>query len=203
MKSNKSQLRKRFEREALPHLGELYGMALKLTHHDRDAEDLVQDTMVRAFRAFDQYEAGTNIRAWLFRILTNTFYNLRRKEKNLQRISAESEPHMNRYMALGTQTDEGVEDTLIATLTVERLQEAMTQLPEEFVVPVVLCDLYEFTYREIADILNCPVGTVMSRIHRGRRLIRNCVLNTSAKTQSSDETLDLNQYRAKRSTSSV
>jgi RNA polymerase sigma-70 factor (ECF subfamily) len=166
--------RARFEQAALGHLGALYGTALRLTHNQRDAEDLVQDSLLSAFRAFDQFVPGSQCKAWLFKILTNTFINKYRR-RVLERQVAQS---MERAGETGVMSSGGVraardaEETLQYSLMSEAIHKALGDLPEEFRLAVVLCDVEEFSYREIADIMECPVGTVMSRLHRGRRLLQ-------------------------------
>jgi RNA polymerase sigma-70 factor (ECF subfamily) len=166
--------RSRFEQEALGHLGALYGTALRLTHNQRDAEDLVQDVLLSAFRSFDQFVPGSQCKAWLFKILTNTFINKYRR-RVLERSVAQA---MERSGEAGIMSSGGVraardaEETLQFSLMADSIQKALADLPDEFRLAVVLCDVEEFSYREIADIMECPVGTVMSRLHRGRRLLQ-------------------------------
>lgn len=167
--------RARFEQAALGHLGALYGTALRLTHNQRDAEDLVQDSLLSAFRAFDQFIPGSQCKAWLFKILTNTFINKYRR-RVLERSVAEA---MERAGETGIMSSGGVraaqnaEESLQFALMSQSIQKALSDLPEEFRLAVVLCDVEEFSYREIADIMDCPVGTVMSRLYRGRRLLQS------------------------------
>jgi RNA polymerase sigma-70 factor (ECF subfamily) len=152
----------RFEAEALPHLKALYGTAYRMTRNPHDAEDLVQETYLRAFRAFDGYQPGTNIRAWLFTILhrarTDSF---RRQARSPQTVELTGE---------GPGVPPSAQDALAAGG--EEIVRAMEKLPEVFRNAVVLRDLEDFSYDEIARILEVPVGTVMSRIHRGRALLR-------------------------------
>jgi RNA polymerase sigma-70 factor (ECF subfamily) len=169
-----AKLRAAFEREALPHLDALYGMAIRLTRDERRAEDLVQDALVKAYRFFDRFEEGSNAKAWLFKVLVNTFYNSVRKERNLGRLhgEAELEPHYERFLAAATVDGKRAEEVLLDGLVVEELRREIALLPEEFRDAVLLCDLHDFSYKEIAEILGCPVGTVMSRLYRGRRLLQ-------------------------------
>ncbi|MCA9665762.1 MAG: sigma-70 family RNA polymerase sigma factor [Myxococcales bacterium] len=166
--------RKAFEREALPHLDALYGMALRLTRNERDAEDLVQDSLVRAFRFYDRYEEGSNIKAWLFKILTNAFYNNVRKRKNLRRLESEAEVggHYDRFISDASTLGRDAEKALMEKIAAEELSRAIEELPEEFRTAVLLCDVHDFSYRDIAEIIERPVGTVMSRLYRGRRLLQ-------------------------------
>jgi len=159
----------RFEAEALPHLRVLYGTAYRMTRNAHDAEDLVQETYLRAFRAFDRYQPGTNIRAWLFTILhrarTDSF---RRQSRSPQTVELTGEgpsvPPAQDALAAGG----------------EEIVRAMEALPEVFRSAVVLRDMEDFTYEEIARILEVPVGTVMSRIHRGRALLRSALVRRPA-----------------------
>ncbi len=166
--------RQAFEKEALPHLDALYGMALRLTRDERQAEDLVQDSLVKAYRFFHRFEEGTNAKAWLFKVMVNTFYNSVRKEKNNHRLELEAEvdSHYERFLSSHTVDGRRAEELLLEGLVVEKLRAEVEQLPEEFRTAVLLCDLYDFSYKEIAEILGCPVGTVMSRLYRGRRLLQ-------------------------------
>jgi RNA polymerase sigma-70 factor (ECF subfamily) len=161
-----------FEREVMPHLGSLYAVALRLTRNERDAEDLVQDTALRAYRFFHRYEAGSNGRAWLFKILHNTFltrYRRRSREREvLEQLAEEPTP------VLYEEADDP-EKQLLTEFLSEDVRRALDRLPEEFRTAVVLCDLEEFSYKEIAEIMECPVGTVMSRLHRGRRMLQEAL----------------------------
>lgn len=168
----------RFEAEALVHLGPLYRTALRLTGNDADAQDLVQETVLRAYRFFDSYEPGTNCRAWLFRILMNAFVNeYRRRVRGPQQVDLEE------TTTLEAQVDPAVvplpptpEDVFFAGVLDGDLREGLKALPMEFRAAVLLCDVEEFTYKEIAEMMQVPVGTVMSRIHRGRRALREFLL---------------------------
>jgi len=168
------QRRQTFEKEAVPHLDALYGMALRLTRDERQAEDLVQDSLVKAYRFFHRFEEGSNIKAWLFKVLVNTFYNTVRKEKNQHRLELEAEvdSHYDRFLSASTMNGQKAEEVLLDGLVLEKLKAEVERLPEEFRSAVLLCDLYDFSYKEIAEILGCPVGTVMSRLYRGRRILQ-------------------------------
>ncbi|MFH1130251.1 MAG: sigma-70 family RNA polymerase sigma factor [Pseudomonadota bacterium] len=163
-----------FETDVMVHLDALYGMALHLTHDEQDAQDIVQDSLVKAFRFRSRFEPGSNIKAWLFRILTNTFYNQYRKEKNIRRMESEAsegDGYLN-FMSEASVSMEDAETVLLEKISTKQIKEALERLPDEFRFPVVLCDLYDFSYREIAEALECPIGTVMSRLYRGRRLLQ-------------------------------
>lgn len=164
--------RAEFEREALKHLDALYGSALRLTRSPSDAEDLVQDAFVKAYRFYDRFEPGTNMKAWLFRILTNTFINkYRRKtrERNvLEGKNAEpvGEGVMSRA-AMRSLTDP-VSEAQRGLINAE-IQAALDTLPEDYRMMILLADVEELSYKEIATIVGCPIGTVMSRLHRARK----------------------------------
>jgi RNA polymerase sigma-70 factor (ECF subfamily) len=172
--------RAEFESLALEHLDGLYSGALRLTKNERDAEDLVQDTFLRAYRFFDKFERGTNIKAWLYKILTNTFINrYRRKVKERSVVDgAERDTVHERFMSRGvTERAENPERQLVERLLSDDVLKAIDALPLDFRMVVILADLQDFSYREIADILECPVGTVMSRLFRGRKLLQKSLLD--------------------------
>jgi RNA polymerase sigma-70 factor, ECF subfamily len=158
-----------FEREALACLDGLYGTALRLTANPADAEDLVQDTYLKAFRAADQFQPGTNLKAWLFTILHNTFLNRRRRAVR-EPVAMESEDIERAAAALPGDPETPEQLLLRGTLDAD-LQAALDDMPEIFRQAVWLRDVEEFTYAEIATMLDVPIGTVMSRISRGRRLL--------------------------------
>ena len=167
-------LRQEFEREALPHLQALYGTALRLTHDPREAEDLVQDATLRAFRFFHRFERGTNAKAWLFKILHNTFINRYRRRLREQRVLDEIYRNDHYHLVAGAPAPSGgdPERALSFHLLAGDVQRALAEVPPDFRMAVVLADLEEFSYREIAEIMDCPVGTVMSRLYRGRRILQ-------------------------------
>ncbi|MFN0061670.1 MAG: sigma-70 family RNA polymerase sigma factor [Myxococcaceae bacterium] len=173
-----SREKKEFEALVLDHLDGLYSAALRLTRHERDAEDLVQESCLRAYRYFDQFERGTNFKAWLFRILTNTFIN-RHRRKTKERLWTEGAHQTSVQNALispeATDFAENPERFLFDRLMSDDVLRAIDNLPIDFRLVVILADLQEFSYKEIADILDCPVGTVMSRLFRGRRLLQEAL----------------------------
>lgn len=169
--------RARFEEEALIHLDALYSTAMRLTHDPRDAEDLVQDAVLQAYRSFDQYQQGTRCKAWLYKILTNTFINKYRRRVLETEVATGMVQSGESGILSSSQFHQAhdVEDKLHFQLMSDAIAQALTSLPEEFRLAVLLSDVEEFSYREIADIMDCPVGTVMSRLHRGRRLLQSAL----------------------------
>ena len=165
----------RFERDALPYLDQLYGAAMRMTRNPADAEDLVQETFVKAFSAFEQFTEGTNLKAWLFRILTNTFINTYRKKQRQPKQTGTDELddwQMQHTQAYATGELRSAEAEALDRLPNTVINDALAQVPEDFRVAVYLADVEGFSYKEIAEIMGTPVGTVMSRLHRGRKLLR-------------------------------
>jgi RNA polymerase sigma-70 factor, ECF subfamily len=163
-----------FEREALPHLSALYAAALRMTRNEKDAEDLVQDTLLRAYRFFDTFQAGTNCKAWLFRILTNVFCNnyRDREREHVVLTEVESSPANLEQFVGGGVDGRDVETALLGRMVSADVEKALAAVPSDFRMAVILADLEDFSYKEIAEIMECPAGTVMSRLFRGRKILQ-------------------------------
>jgi len=175
-------LRERFERDVLPLLPSLYGAALRMTRNPADAEDLVQETYLRAFRGFAGFQEGTNLKAWLYRILTNSFINTyRKKQREPQTVEGPDDiDEWYLFDRLGAQAVESsAEDEVLDQLPDEDVKRALESLPENFRIPVLLADVEGFSYKEIAEIMETPIGTVMSRLHRGRKALEKALWETA------------------------
>jgi RNA polymerase sigma-70 factor (ECF subfamily) len=164
-----------FERQALAHLDALFGAAYRLTRNARDAEDLVQDSLLRAYRFWDSFQQDSNCKAWLLRIVTNTFINEYQRRKRSREVldAANAEQQAtDGVLVHSTATDKQAPDRLLMEHSVsDDVQRALEQLPDDFRTAVILCDMQGLSYKEIAEIMECPVGTVMSRLFRGRKLL--------------------------------
>jgi RNA polymerase sigma-70 factor (ECF subfamily) len=208
-----------FEAEVLEHLDALFGVALRMTKNEPNAEDLVQDTIVKAVRARDQFQPGTNLKAWLLRILTNTFIN-RHRRGGLERDVFEgpdATPLADRWIGAATmRAMRDPEREALAPLLEAEVRAALEALPETFRLVIVLSDIEGLAYREIADTMGCPVGTVMSRLHRGRKMLQEALRDQAValgliEEEHAEETLrqaavgdeaaplDLERYRKSRS----
>lgn len=162
-----------FEREALPHMDVLYNFALRTTGNADDAQDLLQETYLKAFRFWDKYEKGTNIRAWMFRIMKNSYINRYRKEtKEPDKVDYEDiENFYNSIRADHTDSND-LQEKIFSGLLGDEVARALESIPEDFRTVVILCDIEGLTYEEIAEFIECPIGTVRSRLHRGRKLLQ-------------------------------
>ena len=166
-----------FADQAMPHMGSLYTAALRMTRNPSDAEDLVQDTYLKAYRGFGGFQEGTNLKAWLYKILTNTFINnYRAKKRRPEETDVEDVEELYLYKRLGggqaSTAGRSAEDELLEHLTESEIKDALDALPEQFRIAVLLGDVEGFSYKEIAEILDIPIGTVMSRLHRGRKALQ-------------------------------
>jgi RNA polymerase sigma-70 factor (ECF subfamily) len=202
-----------FEALTLEYMDALYGAALRLTRSPKDAEDLVQDTYLKAFRFFDTFEKGTNIKAWLFKILTNTFINKYRRKVKEREIS-EAPPEdvvLDRFVSTEqVRALQEPENDFFGKLLSDEVVEALDQVPVDFRMVVILADIQDFSYKEIAEIVGCPVGTVMSRLFRGRRILQNHLYEYAIKegviSPPRDEDgapIDLESYRQRKKVTSA
>lgn len=165
---------KDFEEEIVPHLDAMYNFALRLTSDPSDAEDLVQDTIVKAFRFFSSYEKGTNAKAWLFRILKNSYINNYRKQsKQPNQVDYDEVSEFYETIRADRTDTSDLEDKMFRELVDDDISQALEELPEDFRTVVLLCDVEGFTYEEIANMLDVPIGTIRSRLHRGRNLLKD------------------------------
>jgi len=163
-----------FSEQAMPFMSSLYAAALRMTRNPADAEDLVQETFLKAYRAFGSFQEGTNLKAWLYRILTNTFINnYRAKSRRPTETDLGEVEDLYLYRRVGgleaALANRSAEDELLDRFTEAEVKQALEDLPEQFRLAVLLADVEGFSYKEIAEILDIPIGTVMSRLHRGRK----------------------------------
>lgn len=201
-----------FEREVLGHMPSLLGVANRLTRHGAEAEDLVQDAVLKALRAHDQFESGTNLRAWLLKILTNTFIN-RYRRGGLERSVLEgpdADPLADGWVSAATmEAMRDPEARALRPIVEAEIDKALDELPTEFRLAVVLSDVEELSYKEIADVMGCPIGTVMSRLHRGRRILKTRLYEharamgiigpeTTVGEEQRDSVVGIEEYRARK-----
>jgi RNA polymerase sigma-70 factor (ECF subfamily) len=181
-KTEDPALRERFERDVLPLLPSLYSAAMRLTRNRTDAEDLVQETYLRAFRGFAGFQEGTNLKAWLYRILTNSYINTYRKKQREPQIveGPDDVDEWYLYDRLGGRSvEDSAETTVLDQIPDQGVKDALESLPERFRLPVLLADVEGFSYKEIAEIMETPIGTVMSRLHRGRKALEKALWETA------------------------
>ena len=173
-----------FAEQALEYMPALYSAALRMTHNAADAEDLVQETYLRAYRGFGSFTEGTNLRAWLYRILTNTYINsYRAAQRRPETTDVEDVEDLYLYKRLagagGSEPGRSAEDEALERFTDEDVKAALEALPDAFRMAVLLADVEGFSYKEISEITDVPIGTVMSRIHRGRRALQKALHNVA------------------------
>jgi RNA polymerase sigma-70 factor, ECF subfamily len=171
-----------FTDEAMQYAPQLYSAALRMTRNQADAEDLVQETFLKAYRSFGTFDEGTNLRAWLYRILTNTFINrYRAKQRRPQESDLNEVEDLYLYRRIGALesalASRSAEDTMFELFTDDEVKTALEDLPENFRLPVLLADVEGFSYKEIAEMLEIPIGTVMSRLHRGRKAMQRALFD--------------------------
>jgi len=202
-----------FEKEVLPHISSLFGAALRLTRSSSDAEDLVQETYLKAFRSFTQFELGTNCKAWLFRILTNTFINkYRRKVKEREILEEEkynSTFSVQSFVSALTQQD-SPEEIMTERHLSDEVIKSIEKVPMDFRMVVILSDIYSFSYREVAQLMQIPIGTVMSRLFRGRRILQEYLFDYALQegiirfpTHKNEETKQLREKSLRKKTAIV
>jgi RNA polymerase sigma-70 factor (ECF subfamily) len=181
-----------FAEEAMEHMPALYAAAMRMTRNKSDAEDLVQETYLKAYRAYGGFQEGTNLRAWLYRILTNTFINIyRAKKRRPEESDLDDVEDLYLYRRLGglegAVAGRSAEDEVLDQITEGEVKAAIEALPEQFRMAVLLADVEGFQYKEIAEILDIPIGTVMSRLHRGRRALQKSLFEFGRQRRLVDE----------------
>ncbi|HET6795226.1 MAG TPA: sigma-70 family RNA polymerase sigma factor [Acidimicrobiales bacterium] len=170
-----------FADQAMQHMPSLYSAALRMTRNAADAEDLVQETYLKAYRGFGSFQEGTNLKAWLYKILTNTFINsYRARKRRPEESDVDDVEELYLYRRLGgpeaSVAGRSAEDQVMELFTDDEVKAALEALPEQFRLAVLLADVEGFSYKEIADIMEVPIGTVMSRLHRGRRALQKALV---------------------------
>jgi RNA polymerase sigma-70 factor (ECF subfamily) len=183
-----------FEGQAMEHMSSLYNAALRMTRNPSDAEDLVQETYLKAYRAFDSFQEGTNLKAWLYRILTNTFINIyRAKKRRPDETDIDDLENLYLFRRLGglegATAGRSAEEEVLDHFTEGDVKAAIEALPEQFRIAVLLADVEGFQYKEIAEILDIPIDTVMSRLHRGRKALQKSLFEFGRQHGLIDETV--------------
>ena len=186
--------REDFTTDAMQYAPQLFATALRMTRNRADAEDLVQETFLKGWRAFESYQDGTNLRAWLFRIMTNTFinkYNSQQRKPQETELDEVEEMFLFRRMGAFDQSklNQSAEDQMLELFTDDEVKNAIEELPETFRMPVLLSDVEGFSYKEIAEMLDVPIGTVMSRLHRGRKAMQKMLYEYAKERGLVDESL--------------
>ena len=184
-----------FAEQAMQYMGSLYSAALRMTRNPADAEDLVQETYLKAYRAFGTFKEGTNLKAWLYRILTNTYINsYRARRRRPEQTDLDEVEDLYLYRRLGgleaANAGRSAEEQVLEHFTEGDVKDAVEALPEQFRMAVLLADVEGFSYREIADILDVPIGTVMSRLHRGRKALQKTLLDFGKERGLVDQTAE-------------
>jgi len=180
--------RKNFEKEMLPHMAALYNFALRMAGDPDDAKDLVQETYMKAYRFFDKYAQGTNAKAWLFRIMKNSYINRYRKEsKEPDKIDYDDIKDFYASVKDSTADNNDLQEKIFGNLFEDEVAKALHELPEDFRTVVILCDIEGYTYEEIADFIEIPIGTVRSRLHRGRKMLRSMLRDYALKRGFKDD----------------
>ncbi len=173
---------KEFERETIPYMDLLYNYALRMTNDEDEAKDLLQETYLKAFRFWNQFQNGTNSKAWLFQIMKNSYINRYRKEKkNGEKISYDNIEEFYETIKEKNIDESNVFNNFFSNILDDEVIEAIEKLPDEYKTSIILCDIEELSYEEISEFLQVPVGTVRSRIHRGRKILQNELLNYAKK----------------------
>jgi len=201
------QKRNEFEKQALVHVDALYGAAYRLTRNARDAEDLVQDSLLRAYKFWDSFQQDSNCKAWLLRIVTNTFINEYQRKKRSREVldaaTAEQDATDGVLVQTSARDKQSPDQAMLQASVSDDVQRALEQLPDDFRTAVILCDMQGLSYKEIADIMETPVGTVMSRLFRGRKLLAAALREfavaegyVKSETAKTEDTIDLQKYRA-------
>jgi RNA polymerase sigma-70 factor (ECF subfamily) len=186
--------RENFTNDAMQYAPQLFATALRMTRNRADAEDLVQETFLKGWRAFESYQEGTNLRAWLFRIMTNTFinkYHAQQRRPQETELDEVEELFLFRRMGAFDQSkiNHSAEDQMLELFTDDEVKNAIEELPETFRIPVLLSDVEGFSYKEIAEMLEVPIGTVMSRLHRGRKAMQKMLYEYAKERGLVDEAL--------------